>query len=87
MDQDKETSLQKAGVPDIMDYESRIWSVADLLLSAAIQQSKFPEYMMPFFALMMLEGRMRNYAEGVTQKEGFTPEKRSRRFQRGFPRK
>lgn len=84
MDQDKETSLQKAGVPDIMDYESKIWSVADLLLSAAIQQSKFPEYMMPFFALMMLEGRMRNYAEGVTQKEGFTPENDPDDFKEAF---
>ena len=33
---------------------------ADLLLSASIKQSDFPTYMMPFFALVMLEGRMIN---------------------------
>lgn len=62
------------GLPDIMHYESKIWSVADLLLSAAIKQSDFPNYMMPFFALVMLEGRMRNYANKVTKEEGLTPE-------------
>lgn len=46
--------------PDIMHYESDIWAVADLLIAASIKQSDFPAYMMPFFALMMLEGRMRN---------------------------
>ena len=47
-------------LPDIMHYESDIWAVADLLIAASIKQSDFPAYMMPFFALMMLEGRMRN---------------------------
>ena len=49
-----------AALPDIMHYESDIWAVADLLIAASIKQSDFPAYMMPFFALMMLEGRMRN---------------------------
>lgn len=67
------TSSYPTGVPDIMHYESKIWSVADLLLAAAIKQSDFPNYMMPFFALVMLEGRMRNYARKVSEEEGLTP--------------
>ena len=50
----------RVNVPDIMRYESDIWAVADLLIAASVKQSDFPAYMMPFFALMMLEGRMRN---------------------------
>lgn len=49
---------QSAQVQDIMHYESKIWEVADLLLSAGIKQSDFPTYMMPFFALVMVEGRI-----------------------------
>ena len=45
---------------DILSYESDIWSCADLLISTGIKQSDFPKHMMPFFALVMLEGRMRN---------------------------
>ncbi len=45
---------------DIMQYESQIWAAADLLIAAGVKQSKFPDFMMPFFALVMLEGRMRN---------------------------
>ena len=45
---------------DIMQYESQIWAAADDLYGAGIKQSKFPDFMMPFFALVMLEGRMRN---------------------------
>ena len=52
-------------IQDIMRYESDIWSVADLLIAASVKQSDFPAYMMPFFAVMMLEGRMRNAAKAV----------------------
>lgn len=41
-----------------MQYESDIWAAADLLIAAGIKQSKFPDFMMPFFALMLLESRM-----------------------------
>ena len=58
---------------DILSYESDIWSCADLLISSGIKQSKFPDYMMPFFALVMLEGRMRNEMRKVTEEEGLTP--------------
>ena len=50
---------------DIMHYESDIWAIADLLLAASIKQSDFPTYMMPFFALVMLEGRMLNAMKEV----------------------
>ena len=52
--------LNSAHLRDIMQYESQIWAAADLLIAAGIKQSKFPDFMMPFFALVMLEGRMRN---------------------------
>ena len=58
-----DNDTDKAGetaLPDIMHYEGDIWSVADLLIAASVKQSDFPAFMMPFFALMMLEGRMRN---------------------------
>ena len=56
----KQGGREAVTLPDIMHYESDIWAVADLLIAASIKQSDFPAYMMPFFALMMLEGRMRN---------------------------
>ncbi|ROT16289.1 N-6 DNA methylase [Muribaculaceae bacterium Isolate-105 (HZI)] len=58
---------------DIMHYESEIWSCADLLIASGIKQSKFPDYMMPFFALVMLEGRMRNEMRDITESEGIDP--------------
>lgn len=58
---------------DIMLYESEIWSCADLLISSGIKQSKFPDYMMPFFALIMLEGRMRNEIRDIQETEGLDP--------------
>lgn len=57
---------------DIMHYESQIWGIADLLLAASIKQSDFPTYMMPFFALVMLEGRMINAIKKVENRYGFT---------------
>ncbi len=57
---------------DIMHYESEIWSCADLLIAAGIKQSKFPDYMMPFFALVMLEGRMRNEIRDIEESEGIS---------------
>lgn len=43
---------------DILNYESKIWESADLLISAGIKQSDFPNYMMPFFALRLVESRL-----------------------------
>jgi len=43
---------------DILQYESKVWETADLLIGAGIKQSDFPKYMMPFFALIMVESRL-----------------------------
>jgi type I restriction enzyme M protein len=43
---------------NILQYESKVWKTADLLLGAGIKQSDFPKFMMPFFALMMVESRI-----------------------------
>ncbi|WP_081957018.1 HsdM family class I SAM-dependent methyltransferase, partial [Jejuia pallidilutea] len=44
--------------------ESKVWSTADLLIGAGIKQSDFPKYMMPYFAMVMLESRLvRHYNE------------------------
>jgi len=65
---------------DILSYESDIWSCADLLISSGIKQSKFPDYMMPFFALIMLEGRMRNEMAEIEESEGLTRENNLEEF-------
>lgn len=43
---------------NILKYESDVWKTADLLIGAGIKQSDFPKYMMPFFALLMVESRL-----------------------------
>jgi len=43
---------------NILQYESDIWLSADSLRSAGLKQSDFPKYMMPFFALRMVESRL-----------------------------
>ena len=48
---------------DILKYESKVWATADLLIGAGIKQSDFPKYMMPFFALIMVESRFVRMAE------------------------
>lgn len=67
-------------VQDIMHYESDIWAVADLLLAAGIKQSDFPAYMMPFFALVMVEGRMINTVKRVESEYGTTVESDAKAF-------
>ena len=69
---------------DIMHYESDIWAIADLLRSASIKQSDFPDYMMPFFALMMLEGRMLNAMKRVEEEEGLTVKDDQEDFKEAF---
>lgn len=49
---------------NILQYESKVWSTADLLIGAGIKQSDFPKYMMPYFAMIMLESRLvRHYKD------------------------
>jgi type I restriction enzyme M protein len=43
---------------NILKYESDVWKTADLLLGAGIKQSDFPKFMMPYFALIMVESRL-----------------------------
>ncbi|MGI6046422.1 MAG: HsdM family class I SAM-dependent methyltransferase [Petrimonas sp.] len=58
---------------DIMQYESDIWAAADLLIAAGIKQSKFPDYMMPYFAVMLLESRMLQVLKNL-EEEGYSRE-------------
>lgn len=69
---------------DILSYESDIWSCADLLISTGIKQSDFPKHMMPFFALVMLEGRMRNEMADIERTEGLNREDNSEEFVEAF---
>ena len=49
---------------NILQYESKVWSTADLLIASGIKTSDFPKYMMPYFAMIMLESRLvRHYRE------------------------
>ncbi|WP_342481052.1 N-6 DNA methylase [Paenibacillus sp. FSL L8-0340] len=43
---------------NILQYESKIWATADLLRGSGIKESEWPSYMMPFFALTMIESRL-----------------------------
>ncbi len=43
---------------NILQYESNIWATADLLRGSGIKESEWPSYMMPFFALVMIESRL-----------------------------
>lgn len=70
----EDNNIQVAPVQDIMHYESDIWEVADLLFAAGIKQSDFPAYMMPFFALVMVEGRMINTVKRVENEYDITAE-------------
>lgn len=69
---------------DILSYESDIWSCADLLIASGIKQSKFPDYMMPFFALIMLEGRMRNEMRDIEETEDIHPKDNIENFVEAF---
>lgn len=69
---------------DIMHYESEIWAIADLLLAASVKQSDFPAYMMPFFALIMLEGRMLNAMKRVEEEEGLSVKDDPEDFKEAF---
>ena len=69
---------------DILSYESDIWSCADLLIAVGIKQSDFPKHMMPFFALVMLEGRMRNEMADIERTEELNREDNPEEFVEAF---
>lgn len=43
---------------NILQYESKVWATADLLRGSGIKESEWPSFMMPFFALVMIESRL-----------------------------
>ncbi|PTO79141.1 HsdM family class I SAM-dependent methyltransferase [Vibrio splendidus] len=43
---------------NILQYEPKIWATADLLRGSGIKESEWPSFMMPFFALVMIESRL-----------------------------
>lgn len=55
---------------NILKYDSEVWKTADLLIGAGIKQSDFPKYMMPFFALLMVESRLIREAERLEKEIG-----------------
>jgi type I restriction enzyme M protein len=50
---------------DILQYESKIWHTADLLRGVGTKESDFPKFMMPFFALIMVESRLIRAADEI----------------------
>jgi len=63
---------------DILAYESEVWTSADVLRSSVgLKNSEFPDFMMPFFALRMVESRLiRKYNEVLQDVELVTEEDR-----------
>ncbi|MBD3638521.1 MAG: N-6 DNA methylase [Crocinitomicaceae bacterium] len=55
---------------NILKYESDVWRTADLLIGAGIKQSDFPKYMMPYFALLMVESRLIREAQRLEEEVG-----------------
>jgi type I restriction enzyme M protein len=55
---------------NILKYESDVWKTADLLIGAGIKQSDFPKYMMPFFALIMVESRLIRHSQTLEKDLG-----------------
>lgn len=43
---------------NILKYEGDVWKTADFLRGAGIKESDFPKFMMPYFALIMVESRL-----------------------------
>jgi type I restriction enzyme M protein len=57
---------------NILQYESTIWATADLLRGCGIKESEWPSYMMPFFALSLLESRLLRSLDELMAQEGIT---------------
>ena len=55
---------------NILKHETDIWKTADLLIGAGIKQSDFPKFMMPFFALVMVESRLVREASRLEKEVG-----------------
>lgn len=60
---------------DILSYESEVWTSADVLRSSVgLKNSEFPDFMMPFFALRMVESRLIRKYDEVSQDTSLTTE-------------
>ena len=57
---------QKIGA-GLLSCSDKIWETADTLRGAGIKASEWPGYMMPFFALMLLESRLRRLRQERVQ--------------------
>lgn len=55
---------------NILQYESTIWNTADLLRGSGIKESEWPSYMMPFFALSMIESRLLRKLDELKEEYG-----------------
>lgn len=55
---------------NILQYERDVWKTADLLIASGIKQSDFPKFMMPFFALLMVESRLVREAKRLQEEIG-----------------
>ncbi len=55
---------------NILQYESTIWATADLLRGCGIKESEWPSFMMPFFALVMIESRLVRMLEALKVEVG-----------------
>ena len=53
---------QKIGA-GLLSCADKIWETADTLRGAGIKASDWPAFMMPFFALMLLESRLRRFRQ------------------------
>lgn len=64
------TNLHRIMSINILKYESDIWKTADLLIGAGIKQSDFPKFMMPYFAILMVESRLIREARRLEEEIG-----------------
>lgn len=55
---------------NILQYESKIWATADLLRGCGIKESEYPVFMMPFFALAMIESRLIRMLDDLKAQHG-----------------
>lgn len=55
---------------NILQYESKVWSTADLLRGCGIKESEWPSFMMPFFALAMIESRLIRMLDDMKEEIG-----------------
>lgn len=66
-----EISEQANATSDIVSkYASAVWSTADVLRGVGVKASEWPNHMMPFFALMLVESRAVRIREDVLSNFG-----------------